>query len=132
MENGWHRFAQLLDRRLIDGLAEASSSCISRGGVFAVQYCFIEAVERGDDGISVLSVNRCDWSDDGSDEKTTAEKKRRTHRSLRSHRVSLWLRMRSRKSWWTRGSELSSGWKVAARRWPSRTRTGKPSRVARV
>ena len=42
------------------------------------------------------------------------------------------LRMRSRKSWWTRGSALSSGWKVAARRWPSRTRTGKPSRVARV
>jgi hypothetical protein len=45
MENGWHRFAKLFDRGLINGLAEASASCISRGGVFAVQYCFIEAVE---------------------------------------------------------------------------------------
>ena len=31
----------------------------------------------------------------------------------------------SRKSWWTRGSSVSSGWKVAARRWPWRTRVGR-------
>src|SRR5258708_30742430 len=98
MENGWHRFAKLFDRGLINGLAEASGSCISRGGVFAVQYCFIEVVERNDDWIRPLRVNRYERRDGGSEEKTTAEKKQRTHRSLGSHRVSFWVCTRLGKS----------------------------------
>ena len=42
----------------------------------------------------------------------------------RTRSLFLWSRTRSRKSWWTRVSWPSSGWKVAASRWPSRTRTG--------